>query len=151
MLNPTDFSAFQACHSDFNKNPSDFQDYYDKENCNVHQPKPSERLPFQVKSSTMNPLSERMNDNSTQSTKDSSPEYDQSSRLNDMFHALNNANQRYTKECQHVNTVTWRCSYCKDCGVFLPMVTFFHDFIYLLFIERVCSIPRANVSRETHS
>lgn len=135
MINPTDFSSFQICNSDFNKIPSDYQNYYDKENCNVHQDKLFERLPFQAKSSTMNPLSERMNDISTQSTKDSSPEYDQTSRLNDMFHALNNANQRYKKECQHINIITSRCSYCKDCGVFMPVVNLFRN-IYILTIIR---------------
>lgn len=26
-------------------------------------------------------------------------------------------------QCPHQNTVTYRCKYCKDCGIFLPKVT----------------------------
>lgn len=122
-----DLSAFQAS-THYNKNNIDLDQYHiDKENCNVHQPRVAERHVLQPKNIHYNPLSEITDEISTQSTKESSPDYDQTSILGaNIFQSFNNINQHIQKNCQHLNIMTQRCSYCKDCGSFLPKVYSFH-------------------------
>lgn len=119
-----DLSAFQASTSHYNKSNIDLDQYYlDKENCNVHQPRVAERQVLQPKNIHYNPLSEITDDTFTQSTKESSPDYDQTSILGgNIFQSFIPMNQNIQKDCSHLNIMQQRCAYCKDCGSFLPKV-----------------------------
>lgn len=122
MSNRPGISPLQITTSEYNKYSEDYNQYYDKENYNVHQTKCTLKLPSQSKSGYATALSERMEDAASQTTEGSSLDYDQFSRFEESPLLSNFLDHTGSTECQHINTVTQRCTYCKDCGIFMPMV-----------------------------
>ena len=121
MSNSADFPSMQISFSDTTKYPNLDYHHYDKENCNVYQPKPANRVPFLTKP-IGGTLTERLEEILTQSTIDSPLDSDQLSKLGEALSSPILFQQSDNKECQHINIITQRCSFCKDCGVFLPKV-----------------------------
>jgi len=122
MSNLADFSSLQITTSDFNKSSCNSYDYYDKENCNINLTRPTQRLPLQPKNISTSALSERTDVNSNRSTQDSPIDYERETRLNNSISPSNILEHPILSECQHINVITYRCKYCKDCGMFLPKV-----------------------------
>ena len=156
MSTSADFPSFQYSATNYNKfSTQEGHDdpFFDKENCNVYQPRTSQRLPFQPKNMNTNTLSERMEELSYQSTIDSSVDFDQISRFSEDFALPTNfLEPTGPKECLHTTTTTRRCTYCKECGIFLPRVIFCLVLnVLTIFIEWFSRLQRKYVCWKAHN
>lgn len=80
-------------------------------------------------------FTDRTDDLLSQSTNDSPANSNHKSRLDDSLLSPTILKRVSSIDCQHVNTITKRCTYCKDCGLFLPTVQIPSKFISLIYIR----------------
>lgn len=134
MTNLTDFASFRIPSLQFDTLPHSHSQYLNQDTQDFSGHQLTAKHCIEPKRS-IGSFTDRTDDLLSQSTNDSPSNSNHTSRLDDSLLSPTILKRVSSTECQHVNTITKRCTYCKECGLFLPTVEIFLEIFSLICIR----------------